>query len=133
MLKKDCAINEEIIIKKILNRGKIKRNPLNGDNIYDSRNYILNKNYSDDMIMDRYIKSKYSKYNLIPNYYNQFHALSKRFIDNNDKKIKLPNKLIENFDKHKNDNINFFKKKNIRDNLFPKFIILFIIFLLIIF
>lgn len=60
---------------------KIKRTPINGENIYDSHNYNLNKLYSDNLAFDRYILARNPmKSLLIPNYYNQFKEAHKEAV-----------------------------------------------------
>ena len=51
----------------------IKRVPVNGENIYDSHNYNLNKIYSDNLAFDRYSKMDINLYDgLVPNYFNKY-------------------------------------------------------------
>ena len=51
---------------------KVRRNVINGENIYQSRNVGLNRNYTRNISSDRYKKSKYAmKTNIIPDLYNK--------------------------------------------------------------
>jgi hypothetical protein len=86
---------------KYLDYGDIlKRTPINGMNIYDSTNYVLNKKYIDDLVDKRYKLSQNPKESgLIPNFYNQLQAVEKRNAEYRKeimKKEKKQNEIILN-------------------------------------
>lgn len=62
-----------------INTLRIKRNPINGNNIYDNAKYWENKRYVDNIANDRYkLARDPMKTGVIPNFYNQLQVVEKR-------------------------------------------------------
>jgi len=67
-----CAIGS-------LDQSTIKRTNINGQNIYNSKNYRHNKNYVDNVAWNRYMESKNPmRTGVVPNFYNQQKAIRAR-------------------------------------------------------
>ncbi|QKF93956.1 hypothetical protein QKU48_gp0498 [Fadolivirus algeromassiliense] len=71
--------NREVPTHDKINTLRIKRNPINGNNIYNNAKYWEYKKYVDNLANERYkLARDPMKTGVIPNFYNQLQVVEKR-------------------------------------------------------
>lgn len=69
----------EVPVHDKINTLRIKRNPINGNNLYDNAKYWEYKSYVDNIANERYKLARDPiKTGVIPNFYNQLQVVEKR-------------------------------------------------------
>ena len=71
--------NKEVQVHDNINTTRVKRTPINGNNLYDNAKYRTTKRYEDNIAYDRYKLAKDPmNTGVIPNFYNQLQTVTKR-------------------------------------------------------